>query len=77
MPAILAPEAIAAWLDAAVDAPEAARLCRPCPDDWLRLDPVSERVNSVRNDDAALPEPLAARPPAAPARTPAVQGELF
>ncbi len=77
MPAILAPEAIGAWLDAAVDASEATRLCRPCPDDWLRLDPVSERVNSVRNDDAALPEPLAARPPAAPARTPAVQGELF
>ncbi len=77
MPAILAPEAIAPWLDAAVDAPEAARLCRPCPDAWLRLDPVSERVNSVRNDDAGLPEPVV---PAAPAgRTTAawLQGELF
>ncbi|PXW59943.1 SOS response-associated peptidase [Methylobacterium sp. B4] len=83
MPAILAPEAVEAWLDAAVDAPEAARLCRPCPDDWLRLDPVSDRVNSVRNDDAGLPEPAApARPAAAshrsaPVRGAEVQGELF
>lgn len=80
MPAILAPESIGAWLDAAVDAPEAARLCRPCPDDWLRLDRVSERVNSVRNDEADLPEPVAAEPPAgrtAAAAPKAVQGELF
>jgi putative SOS response-associated peptidase YedK len=78
MPAILAPEAVGAWLDAAVDAPEAARLCRPCPDEWLRLDPVSERVNNARNDDAGLPEPVA--PPAsrrAPAKATIVQGELF
>ncbi|HJE22293.1 MAG TPA: SOS response-associated peptidase [Methylorubrum populi] len=80
MPAILAPEAIAPWLDAAVDAPEAARLCRPCPDAWLRLDPVGDRVNSVRNDDAGLPEPVAPAPPAGrivPARSESVQGELF
>jgi putative SOS response-associated peptidase YedK len=80
MPAILAPESIGAWLDAAVDGPEAARLCRPCPDDWLRLDRVSERVNSVRNDEADLPEPVTAEPPAgrtASAAPKAVQGELF
>lgn len=80
MPAILAPEAVEAWLDAAVDAPEAARLCRPCPDDWLRLDPVSDRVNSVRNDDAGLPEPVAPSRPApqtAPTKAAVVQGELF
>ncbi|OHV15090.1 DUF159 family protein [Methylorubrum extorquens] len=78
MPAILAPESVGAWLDAAADAPEAARLCRPCPDEWLRLDPVSERVNNARNDDAGLPEPVA--PPAsrrAPAKAAIVQGELF
>ncbi|MBD8906697.1 SOS response-associated peptidase [Methylorubrum zatmanii] len=80
MPAILAPEAVAPWLDAAVDAPEAARLCRPCPDSWLRLDPVGDRVNSVRNDDAGLPEPVTPALPAGwivPARSEGVQGELF
>lgn len=77
MPAILAPEAIAPWLDAAVDAPEAARLCRPCPDAWLRLDPVSERVNSVRNDDAGLPEPVAPAAPAGRTKAASLQGELF
>lgn len=78
MPAILAPEAIEPWLDAAVDAPEAARLCRPCPDDWLRLDPVSDRVNSVRNDDGGLPEPVApARPAQKAPKAAVVQGELF
>ena len=68
MPAILPPEAVAAWLDPAVDGPEAARLCRPCPDPWLRLDPVSDRVNSTRHDDPEL---------AAPVEAARAQGELF
>ena len=59
MPAILAPDRLAEWLDVAdADASRAAALCRPCPDGWLRLDPVSDRVNSVRNDDADLIAPL-------------------
>ncbi|MCJ2007571.1 SOS response-associated peptidase [Methylobacterium sp. J-092] len=67
MPAILAPEQVAPWLDTrAVDQAEAAALCRPCPDDWLRLDPVSDRVNAVRNDDAALIEPVGRPQPAIP-----------
>jgi putative SOS response-associated peptidase YedK len=67
MPAILAPEQVAPWLDTrAVDQAEAAALCRPCPDDWLRLDPVSDRVNAVRNDDAALIEPVGRPQPSTP-----------
>lgn len=77
MPAILAPGMVDAWLDPAIDAAEAARFCRPCPDEWLRLDPVDERVNSTRHDDPALIEPAGRgrAAPAAPAA--AVQGELF
>jgi putative SOS response-associated peptidase YedK len=68
MPAILAPETIAPWLDTrAVDAAEAAALCRPCPDAWLRLDPVSARVNDARNDGADLIVPVGRPQPAPPA----------
>ncbi|GJE41190.1 SOS response-associated peptidase [Methylobacterium soli] len=67
MPAILAPETIAPWLDTrAVDAAEAAALCRPCPDAWLRLDPVSARVNDARNDGADLIVPVGRPQPAPP-----------
>jgi putative SOS response-associated peptidase YedK len=68
MPAILAPETIAPWLDTrAVDAAEATALCRPCPDAWLRLDPVSARVNDARNDGADLIVPVGRPQPAPPA----------
>lgn len=89
MPAILAPEQVAPWLDTGgVDQGTAAALCRPCPDDWLRLDPVSGRVNAVRNDDADLiapvgrPQPAASKPDAPPAEQPRssdedAQGALF
>lgn len=89
MPAILAPETIAPWLDTrGVEAGPAAALCRPCPEDWLTLDPVSARVGDVRNDDLGLIEPVgtpqAARPLAgqAPAEVPRssdedAQGMLF
>ncbi|WP_232628831.1 SOS response-associated peptidase [Methylobacterium sp. Leaf118] len=75
MPAILAPEAVAAWLDPTVDGPEAARLCRPCPDAWLRLVAVSERVNATRHDDPGLAEPVGQAPPRI--ETGRLQGELF
>ena len=59
MPAILAPDQIEPWLDArTTDAASAVALCRPSPDDWLRLDPVSARVNDARNDDPGLIEPV-------------------
>ena len=68
MPAILAPDAVAPWLDTrAVDGPEAAGLCRPCPDAWLKLEPVSARVNDARNDGADLIVPVGRPQPAPPA----------
>ncbi|MGV7030766.1 SOS response-associated peptidase [Methylobacterium symbioticum] len=67
MPAILSPDQIEPWLDArTTDAASAAALCRPCSDDWLRLDPVSPRVNDARHDDAGLIEPLAQARPGSP-----------
>lgn len=56
MPLILEPADWPAWLGE-VDADPAA-LLRPSPDGTLRTWPVSRRVNTPRNDDAALVEPL-------------------
>lgn len=66
MPAILPPQAVEPWLDTdAVGRAEAAALCRPCPDEWITMAPVSDRVNSVRNDDESLMRPVE-RPQPAP-----------
>ena len=60
MPAILSPNEIEPWLDTrGVEPGLAAALCRPCPDDWLTLDPVSSRVNDARNDGPDLVVPVA------------------
>ena len=40
------------------DAGDAAELLRPAPDGTLRAWPVSPRVNSPRNNDASLIEPM-------------------
>ena len=84
MPVILSPDAVGAWLDIdGVGARDAASLCRPCPDAWLTMVPVSERVNSARNDDAGLIEPTDRPRPepagAVPARSSdeSGQGALF
>ena len=53
MPVILAAEDIDRWLAMGGD-----DLLRPCPDDWLEAYPVSTRVNSVRNDDPGLVDPV-------------------
>jgi putative SOS response-associated peptidase YedK len=53
MPVILEPGNHEEWLAAA----DPARLLAPCSADRLRAWPVSTRVNSPRNDDAALIEP--------------------
>lgn len=55
MPVIVPPQAHAAWLDphnTAADGLEA--LLAPYPAERMRAWPVSRRVNSARNDDAAL-----------------------
>jgi putative SOS response-associated peptidase YedK len=54
MPVILAPADYATWLDPDSASDDLAALLRPAPDDWLGFAPADRRVNSVRNDDAAL-----------------------
>ena len=56
MPVIVPPDHYARWLDAAN--PEVADLFVPAPEDALQAHPVSTRVNAVRNDDAALIDPV-------------------
>src|SRR3984893_8754101 len=61
MPVILPREAWAQWLgEAPADAAALQALLRPFPAERMRLYPVSPRVNSVKNDDASLLEPLSA-----------------
>jgi putative SOS response-associated peptidase YedK len=55
MPVILDAADHDAWLD--TGRPGGEELLRPCPAAWLEAVPVSTRVNSPRNDDAALIEP--------------------
>ena len=52
MPVILQPDAVDRWLDPAC--PDPAALLTPLPESLLEIYPVSERVNSPRNDDPAL-----------------------
>ncbi len=72
MPVILGKAGLAAWLDPQTPLDRVGGLTDPCPDDWLRLDRVSRRVNKVANDDAALLEPAtddeSSRAPGASAR---------
>ena len=59
MPVLLPPDAWDAWLDPSVtDLGELLSLLRPCSDDLLELVPVGTRVNSVKNDDPNLIEPV-------------------
>jgi putative SOS response-associated peptidase YedK len=57
MPLILEPEGYRRWLD--IEEPDPAELLRPYPSDAMRAYPISTRVNSPKNDDAAIIEPLA------------------
>ncbi|MBL8704511.1 MAG: SOS response-associated peptidase [Rhodospirillales bacterium] len=80
MPVILAATDYATWLDPASKGAEA--LLKPAPDDLLATTPISTRVNSVRNDEPGLIEPVADAPAAAPATKSAgkkasSQGSLF
>ena len=61
MPAILAsPEAEAQWLDPATPVATARTLLVPCPSAELVAEPVSARVNNVRNDDPSILQQFAA-----------------
>jgi putative SOS response-associated peptidase YedK len=57
MPVIVPPEHYARWLDHAEH--DVADLLAPLSDGLLQAHAVSARVNAVRNDDAALIEPVA------------------
>ncbi|WP_373509935.1 SOS response-associated peptidase [Thiocapsa sp.] len=59
MPVILAPEAVASWLDPASEPEAVSDLLGPCPDAWLALHPVTRAVGNVRNEG---PELIAAIP---------------
>ncbi len=59
MPAILREEHHEAWLSGSADEARAALV--PYPSDLMVARPVSPKVNSARNDDESLIEPLAQR----------------
>jgi putative SOS response-associated peptidase YedK len=62
MPVVVPPAAFDFWLDCAnVDAPTAAALLVPAPDDLLEAYEISTAVNRVANDTPALLEPLSAQ----------------
>ncbi|MCM5558772.1 SOS response-associated peptidase [Pleomorphomonas sp. JP5] len=89
MPVILDPRDWDEWLDCGNRRPrDVAHLMRPAADDLLEAIPVSERANSVGNDDEALIAPLAepltvdvkptqAKPTTDPEDEPPAQGSLF
>jgi putative SOS response-associated peptidase YedK len=58
MPVILDERDFAAWLDPDASVERLESLLRPCPDDALAMRRVSTRVNSPRNDDPSLLEPV-------------------
>jgi putative SOS response-associated peptidase YedK len=64
MPVILPPDAYERWLSPVE--PDPRDLLQPYPSELLRMWPVSTRVNSPRNDDAGILEPISAA---------AIQGE--
>ena len=73
MPVVVAPDDFDAWLDVGgTPLKEALALLRPAVGDLFEAVPVSGRVNSAREDDAALTVPVAAAEPGAPAE-PATQ----
>jgi putative SOS response-associated peptidase YedK len=61
MPVVLTGGAVDYWLDPREEDTESLRkLLAPAPEDLLTKQPVSQRVNSVKNDDAACLEPAEA-----------------
>lgn len=76
MPAILEGDAIEQWLDVrGVAAKHAYQLALPLADGALKFHPVSTRVNSARDDDPGLIEPVTVTKPE-PMRKKAAGGQL-
>jgi putative SOS response-associated peptidase YedK len=61
MPVIVAPEDYAKWLgEDEVDPVRLLQMLKPFPAEPMMAFPVDARVGNVKNDDAALIEPVAA-----------------
>lgn len=58
MPVVLFEESWDAWLDPDNDRESLEALLRPCEPDRIETRAISSRVNSPRNDDASLLEPV-------------------
>jgi putative SOS response-associated peptidase YedK len=73
VPVIIPDADLNGWLDIkSFDEKQARGMLKPLPEDVLRFQPVSTRINSVRNDDERLIEPVTEERPKPPK-----QGELF
>ena len=60
MPAVVAPEHFAAWLDVKAAPAEAAqRLLRPAPDDLFEAIEMHPKINDSKRDEPGIQEPLA------------------
>ena len=59
MPLILLPEQEQLWIDADVPTKDVIQHLEPVPAEWITWYRVSDRVNKVRENDAALIEPVA------------------
>ena len=74
MPVIVAPAQYARWLDP--EHPEVTDLIAPYPSAAMACYPVSNRVNNVRHDDAALIESVTPQvPPSGPQHEPPSPGQ--
>ncbi|MBL8961339.1 MAG: SOS response-associated peptidase [Gemmatimonadetes bacterium] len=62
MPVIVAEDRWVDWLDAHTAEPAVQEMTMPWPSEELVAWPISERVNVVAHDDAAILEPVDARP---------------
>ncbi len=70
MPAILAPEAFADWLDCRTnESRHVAGLLAPAPEDLLDIVEVNPRLNNSRNEGPELQQPVHATPVADPLST--------
>lgn len=58
MPVVLMPEDFAAWLDPDAEPRHLLKLLTPAPDDALQYRPVSRRVNTAKDKDPAVAEPI-------------------
>lgn len=59
MPVILEQADWEQWLDPAVTGKSLTDLLRPCPDDWLKVEPIATSINNARNKSAEALQPLA------------------